>query len=181
MRTSGIRFAAAGFLVMAALLAACSAAHVRPGAQSRAGARAPAPTQGAAGVRLRVSRGPWWSRGVATPCAPPGLVRTAGHVMGVGTCTGKLSKPPLQVTMPVGQRIDVHMTGAGLARLPHSSFPAVLAPGGLSQDRATQTYHAARPGHAVLISDARACLVLRHREVKEVPGSCPMVAVTVVP
>jgi hypothetical protein len=51
----------------------------------------------------------------------------------------------------------------------------------VSQNRATQTYRAARPGHAVLISDTQACLARRHMEVKEVPGSCPMMAVTVVP
>jgi hypothetical protein len=94
---------------------------------------------------------------------------------------GLLSRPPVKVTLHVGQRIDVHMTGAGDVRLPRSSFPAVLAPGAVSQNRATQAYRAARPGHAVLISDGQACLARGHMEVKEIPGSCPVIAVTVVP
>jgi hypothetical protein len=93
---------------------------------------------------------------------------------------GLLSRPPVKVTLHVGQRIDVHLTGAGYVRLPHSSFPSILAPGAVSQNRATQTYRAARPGHAVLISDTQACLAHRHMEVKEIPGSCPVLAVTVV-
>jgi len=123
---------------------------------------------------------PWWSQSrVITPCGPPALVRAAGHVMGVGTCGQGLSKPPQKVTLIVGQRIDVHMNG--YVRLPHSSVPAVLAPGAVSQDRATQTYRAVRPGHALLVSGVRACFAYRHREVKEIPGSCPVVAVTVAP
>ena len=99
--------------------------------------------------------------------------------MGVGTCGQGLSKPPQKVTLIVGQRIDVHMNGYD--RLPHSSVPSVLAPGAVSQDRATQTYRAARPGHALLVSGTHGCLAFRHKELKEVPGSCPVVAVTVVP
>jgi len=57
----------------------------------------------------------------------------------------------------------------------------VLAPGAVSQDRATQTYRAARPGHAVLISHTQSCLARGHIEVKQVPGDCPVMAVTVVP
>jgi len=101
--------------------------------------------------------------------------------MGVGTCSGQLSRPPQKVTLIVGQRIDVHMEEARVIRLPHSSCPSVLVPGAVSQDRATQTYRAARPGHALLVSGVRACFAYRHREVKEIPGSCPVVAVTVAP
>ena len=123
---------------------------------------------------------PWWSQSrVITPCGPPALVRAAGHVIGVGTCGQGLSEPPQKVTLIVGQRIDVHMNGYD--RLPHSSVPVVLAPGAVSQDRATQTYRAARPGHAQLVSGTHGCLAFRHKELKEVPGSCPVVAVTVVP
>jgi hypothetical protein len=139
MRTSGIRFVAAGFLVLAGLLASCSAAHVRPGTQSRAGTqsqaggrpagtRASAHAQATAGTRLQISRGPWWQR-EDSPCAPPALVRAAGHLMGVGTCNGQLSRPPQKVTLIVGQRIDVHMQEAEGVWLPHSSYPSVLMPG----------------------------------------------------
>ena len=164
-----VRFAAVGaFLAAAGLLVSCSAAPARPHVTG-------AHTQTSASGR------PWWYQRGVTPCAAPALVRARGHVLGAGTCTGLLSVPPLKMKLAVGQRVDVHMTGAGTARLPHSSFPSVLAPAAVSQDRATQTYRAARPGHAVLIPDAKACLALRHREVKEIPGSCPVVAVTVVP
>jgi hypothetical protein len=163
------RLAAVGvFLAVAGLLVSCSAAPPRShatGAHTQASARG----------------GSRWRQGGIDPCMAPALVRARGHVMGAGTCSGQLSVPALKVTLAVGQRIDVHMTGAGTARLPHSSFPSVLAPSAVSQGRATQTYRAARPGHAVLVSDAQACLALRHREVKEIPGSCPVAEVTVVP
>jgi hypothetical protein len=163
-----VRFAAAGLsLAAAGLLVSCSAAPARPHATGTHG-----PTS--------ASGRPWWYQRGVSPCAAPALVRIAGHVTGVGTCMGLLSHPPLTVTVTVGQRIDVHMTGAGFARLPHSSLPSVLAPRAVSRDGATQTYRAARPGHAVLISDGQACLARRHLEVNEIHGSCPVIAVTVV-
>jgi hypothetical protein len=169
MSMKWVRFAAAGLsLAAAGLLVSCSAA--------------PARSHAAGTVKHTSASGkPWWYQGRVSLCAEPALVRTGGHVMGVGTCMGLLSRPPVKVTLHVGQRIDVHMTDAGYVRLPHSSFPTILSPGAVSQNRATQTYRAARPGHAVLISDTQACLARRHMEVKEVPGSCPMMAVTVVP
>jgi hypothetical protein len=103
MRTSGTRFTAAGFLVVAGLLASCSAAHVRPGTQSRPGTRSQA------------------------------------------------------------------------------SRPSVLAPGTVSRDRKTQTYRAASPGHAVLVSGAVRCMVASHPEIKQAARACPVVTVTVVP
>src|SRR5207248_6795798 len=134
----------------------------------------------AAGVRLQVSRGPWWQR-EPTPCAPPALVRAAGHVMGVGTCNGQLAIPRPKLTLTIGQRIDVHILAAGVTPLPHSSRLAVLTPVTGSRPGATQTYRAASTGHAVLVSDATGCLILRHREARETTRSCPVVAVTVVP
>ena len=164
-----VRFAAAGLsLAAAGLLVSCSAAPARSHAT---GTR----------TQTSVSRRPWWYQGGVSTCAAPALVRTAGHVTGVGTCMGLLSRPPVKVTLHVGQRIDVHLTGAGYVRLPHSSFPSILAPGAVSQNRATQTYRAARPGHAVLISHTQSCLARGHIEVKQVPGDCPVMAVTVVP
>jgi hypothetical protein len=180
-----MRFTAAGLLVVAGLIASCSAAHVRPGTRSQAGARPAAHTRAAAhaqataGARLQISRGPWWSsQGVITPCGPPALVRAAGHVMGVGTCGQGLSKPPQKVTLIVGQRIDVHMFEGAV---PHSSRPSVLAPGAVSRDRATQTYRAASPGHAALVSGAVRCFVITHPEIKQAARACPVIAVTVVP
>ncbi len=179
-----MRFTAVGLLVAAGLLAACSAAHVRPGAQPKASARPasarpPAHAQGTAGARLQVSRGPWWSSpNLITPCGPSGLVRVAGHVSGVGTCGQGFSKPPQKMTLIVGQRIDVHVFEG---TVPHSTRPSVLAPGAVSRDRTTQTYRAASPGHAVLVSDAVRCFVVSHPEIKQTLRTCPVIAVTVVP
>ena len=193
-----MRFAAVGLLMMAAgLLASCSAAHVRPAAQPRGGAHragahragahqagarqagvgAPAHAGAAAGSRLQVASGPWWSQGRPTPCGPPALVRAAGHVLGVGC--GQLSNPPVKVTLTIGQRIDVHMM---LGAVPHSSRPAVLAPGAVNDAGATQTYQADRPGQAVLISDARECRLLQDQQARQAATrTCPVVTVNVVP
>jgi hypothetical protein len=183
-----MRFAGVGVLVMAGLLASCSAAHVRPGAQSRAGTQskagtqpvgigAPAHVQATTGARLQIGRGPWWSQGAVTPCGPPALVRAAGHVLGAGC--GQFSSPPLKVTLAVGQQVDVHMS---LGALPHSSRPSVLAPGAMTGNGATQTYRAGRPGQAVLSSGSRACLIFRHPQARRpTTRTCPVVAVTVVP
>lgn len=157
----------AAFVVAAGLLAACGVVH----AGSASGAR------------------PWWSQ--SGSCGFPALVRLPGRVMNVGTCTGFLEIPAPRVTMDVGQRIDVHMTeeGAGpsgnrlvpMIPLPRSSRPSVATPGAISADRATGTYRAVGPGHAVLMSRAGACLVTRHRELQRATGGCPVIEVTVVP
>ncbi len=60
--------------------------------------------------------------------------------------------------------------------LPRSSRPIVLADGIVSQDWASGTYRAIRPGHAVLTTRAW-CLVGSG----EIGGSCPILDVTVVP
>jgi hypothetical protein len=182
MRTHGTRFGAAGLLVVAGLLASCTAAHLRPAAQSQGGTRpvgTPAHAQATAGARLQVSRGPWWSSPrFITPCGEPALVRVGGHVMGVGTCGQGFSNPPQKMTLTVGQRIDVHVFEGAV---PHSSRPSVLAPGPVSPDRTTQTYRAAGPGHAVLVSHAVLCLVVSHPELNHTARTCPVIAVTVVP
>jgi hypothetical protein len=175
-----MRFGAAGLLVVAGLLASCTAAHPRPAAQPNGGT-SPAGTraQATAGARLQVSRGPWWSSPrFITPCGAPALVRAGGHVMGVGTCGQGFSDPPQKMTLTVGQRIDVHVFEGAV---PHSSRPSVLAPGAVSRDRTTQTYRAAGPGHAVLVSHAVRCFVVSHPEFNRTARTCPVIAVTVVP
>jgi hypothetical protein len=116
MRISGVRCATAGLLVVVAgLLAACGAAHPRPGAR------------------------------------------------------------------PAGARPPAHARATAGARLPHGSRPSVLAPGTAGRD-GRQTYRADRPGQAVLVSDARGCLILRHPEARRVTTrTCPVATVTVVP
>ena len=108
-----MRFGAAGLLVAACLLAACSAAQMGSGTRSQAAGR---PSPARAGVPL-----------------------------------------------------------------PHSSRLAALTPVPGSRPGATQTYRAASPGHAVLVSAGTGCFIFRHREARETTRSCPVVTVTVVP
>jgi predicted RecA/RadA family phage recombinase len=113
------------------------------------------------------------------------LVRVNGQVIPVGNCAGVFLVPARQVTVQAGQQIDVRMTEqpAGSSgnhlvpvfALPRSSRPAVLADGTVSQDRASATYRAVRPGHAVLTTRAW-CLAGSG----EISGSCPVLDVTVV-
>jgi hypothetical protein len=80
--------------------------------------------------------------------------------------------------LAAGQRIGVHVAEGAL---PHGSRPSVLAPGTAGRD-GRQTYRADRPGQAVLVSDARGCLILRHPEARRVTTrTCPVATVTVVP
>jgi hypothetical protein len=119
-------------------------------------------------------------------CGTPALVRVDGQVIPVGDCAGIFLVPAQQVTVQVGQQIDVRMmqetagpSGNHLVPmfpLPRSSRPAVVADGTVSQDRASETYRAIRPGHAVLTTRAW-CLVGSG----EIRGSCPVLDVTVVP
>ena len=160
--------AAALMLAAAGLLASCGVVHA--GASS--GGR------------------PWWPTGVSM-CGPPAQVRLHGHVMPIGNCAGMLLVPPQQVTLDVGQRIDVHMTeeGAGphgnklvpVMPLPRSSRPSVVMRSAISPDRATATYRAVRPGRAVLTSSRTFCLHTRHQRDRETTASCPVVKVVVIP
>ena len=113
-------------------------------------------------------------------------MRVDGQVIPVGDCAGVFLVPAQQVTVQVGQQIDVRMTEEPAGRsgnqlvpvfpLPRSSRPVVLADGTVSQDRASGTYRAIRPGHAALTTRAW-CLVGSG----EIRGSCPVLDVTVVP
>ena len=103
---------------------------------------------------------PWWYRTGVTSCATPALVRVDGQVVSVGDCSEVFLVPAQQLTVQVGQQIDVRMMQETTGRsgnqlvpmfpLPRSLRPAVLADGTVSQDRASETYRAIRPGHAVL-------------------------------
>jgi len=154
-------------MVAAGLLAACGLAHAGSSSSDR----------------------PWWSH-MNGACGSPAQVRIGGHVMLVGNCAGMLLVPAQQVTLDVGQRIDVHMTEEGMGPhgnrmvpaipLPASSRASVLMRGAISPDRATGTYRAVGPGHAVLTSSSTFCLHTRHHRDRETTGSCPVIEVTVV-
>jgi hypothetical protein len=144
-------------------------------------------TATAASLLVSCSSRPWYRTG-ASACGPPAQVRVNEHVMPVGDCAALLVIPPAKVRVHVGQQIDVHMTEEGsgpsgnqlvpIFPLPASSRPAVVMPGAVSADRATGTYLAVGPGHAVLISEAMC--VVRHRTPPEITGSCPVIEVTVI-
>lgn len=133
-------------------------------------------------------RSPWWKETGATSCAPPALMRVAGQVMSVGSCAGSLVIPAAKVTVHVGQDIDVHMleehagyTGNRLVPvwpLPYSSRPSVLARTTISTDKATGTFTARRPGHAMLFTTAD-CLVASSQQ--STRGQCPALDITVLP
>ena len=134
---------------------------------------------------------PWWYRTGVSMCGPPAQVRLHGHVMSVGNCAGMLLVPAQQVTLDVGQQIDIHMTEEGTGPhgnkwvpafpLPQSSRSSVLTRSAISPDRATASYRAVRPGHAVLMSSRTFCLHTRHHGFHETTASCPVVEVTVIP
>jgi hypothetical protein len=124
-------------------------------------------------------------------CGPPAQVRIGGRVRLVGNCAGMLLVPAQQVTLDVGQRIDVHMTEEGMGPhgnrwvpaipLPASSRPSVVIRSAISPDRATGTYRAVGPGHAVLTSSPTFCLHTRHHRDRETAASCAVIEVIVVP
>jgi len=164
------RNAVVAFVASAAgLLASCGVAHAGAASSGR----------------------PWWWSQTVSFCGHPAKVRLHGHVMDVGNCAGTLGVPAQQVTLDVGQRIDVHMIEEGTGPrgnkwvpaipLPASSRPSVLVRSAISPDRATATYRAVRPGHAVLTSSPTFCLHTRHHQFRETTGSCPVIEVTVIP
>lgn len=135
------------------------------------------------------ARSEWWQETGATSCGPPALIRVDGHVRSVGACTGGFVIPAPKVTVHVGQKIDVHMLteGAGPSGnklvpvwpLPHSSTSSVLMRAAVSTDKATGTFTARRPGHAMLVTTHAQCYAPRTQE--EIRGKCPVLEVTVLP
>ena len=160
--------AVTAFVVAAGLLAACGVAHAGSASSDQ----------------------PWWSH-MNGACGPPAQVRIGWQVRLVGNCAGMLVVPARQVTLDVGQRIYVHMTEEGMGPhgnrwvpaipLPASTRPSVLMRSAISPDRATGTYRAVGPGHAVLTSSPTFCLHTRHHRDRETTASCPVIEVTVVP
>jgi hypothetical protein len=93
-----------------------------------------------------------------------------------------------KVTVHVGQDIDVHMaqeqtraSGNQLVPvwpLPYSSQPSVLARTTISTDKATGTFTARRPGHAMLFTTADCWVVATSHQTR---GKCPALDITVLP
>ena len=134
------------------------------------------------------TRSPWWRQTGASACGPPALMRVAGDVTWLGNCAANFVIPAVKVTVHVGQDIDVHMleestgyTGTHFVPafpLPYSSQPSVVARTTISTDKATGTYTARRPGHAMLFTTADCWVVARSQQTH---GKCPALDITVLP
>jgi hypothetical protein len=112
----------------------------------------------------------------------------AGQLTWLGSCDGNFAIPAAKVTVHVGQDIDVHMTEEStgctgtryvpIFPLPYSSQPSVLARATISKDKATGTFTARHPGHAMLFTTAY-CMDSTFQ--REMHGECPVLDVTVLP
>jgi hypothetical protein len=115
-------------------------------------------------------------------------MRVAGQLTWLGNCAANFVIPAAKVTVHVGQDIDVHMTEEStgytgthfvpMFPLPYSSRPSVVARTTVSTDKATGTFTARRPGHAVLFTTAD-CLAARSQQ--QTHGKCPALDITVLP
>jgi hypothetical protein len=124
-----------------------------------------------------------YSAGVVLVAAAAGLLVSSGPADGQTlTAGGPVSGSPLRsqtgVTtcrFPALERVGGHVMAAG------DCAGKLVLPGAAGPERATETYRAGRPGHALLASDARGCLAAPHRELRVATRSCPVGAVTMVP
>jgi hypothetical protein len=115
-------------------------------------------------------------------------MRVAGDVTWLGSCAMSFVIPAVKVTVHVGQDIDVHMTEESTGYtgthfvpafpLPYSSRPSVVARTAVSADKATGTFTARRPGHAVLFTTADC---LESTSEQQTQGKCPALDITVLP
>jgi hypothetical protein len=104
----------------------------------------------AAGLLASCGGKPWWSQTRSSACGPPALVRVGGHVKLAGDCAGMLTIPALNLTVHVGQQIDVHVLAGPVPRSPR---PSVLMPTSIGSGPATATYQGVRPGQAAVIPE----------------------------
>jgi hypothetical protein len=103
-----------------------------------------------------ISSGPtrgWWGTDGGTYCAVPARYRLSGQVRGIGACVGVVLEPA-EITLTVGQKLDLHMTVIPSSGRPFFPLPWSTAPRIFDQesapDAATATYVALSPGTAVL-------------------------------
>jgi hypothetical protein len=52
----------------------------------------------------------WWGTDGTSYCVVPAKYRLSGKVDGFGSCVGLNGDAPAEITMAVGQVIDIHMT-----------------------------------------------------------------------
>ena len=133
-------------------------------------------------VQAPASHRPWWQpkRGQVTFCVPPVVARVQGNVLQLGNCEGLLGIPAQQITLRVGQQIDIHLVQEGARYpLPRTSQRRVLVRTWTSADRATATYRAIHPGNAILASRSVNYECLGNG--RDRYRSCPVLNVTVIP
>lgn len=144
----------------------------------------------ARGVPGRVPVG---ARGVPGPpgissCAIPAWVRADGKVLASGGCAGNFLMSAPDVTVRVGQQIEVQMLQeeaipGGLRvlvpayPLPRSTNSWILVRTFASSAQATATYTAMHPGHATLVTKADC---LPPGPLRSEPENCPVIDVTVI-
>jgi GrpB-like predicted nucleotidyltransferase (UPF0157 family) len=128
---------------------------------------------------------PWWYTSGATSCGPPADLRMAGHISELGNCAGNFLTPARQVTLNVGDTIDLHMlqeaggpSGSSPVPLPPAMLPAVRGSSAVKRTaansaQATTTFRAEHPGQATLVIPGR-CLLDGQRST-----GCPVLNIIV--
>jgi len=141
------------------------------------------------------SPAPWWllppvyTPGQPSPaCALAAVYRVDGGApSGLGYCAGLLVTPPVEVTLRVGQVLDLHMTSSPVEGgpsatsgypLPSNPAGGVLRAGPSSDNGTTGTFVATRQGTTDLMTqgvcDDTAANV-------ETDGPCPVIRIRVTP
>jgi hypothetical protein len=167
---------------------------------ARAAPAGTAPRTGISGAARRAARVPagglaagWWrdwpvlpslGRGghapVVTMCAPAAAVRAAGHVLWLGDCAGLYIAPGPNVTVRVGQYVEVYLPEqvaansqqlVPVAPLPRSSDPAVLRLVAVGPGGGAGAFRAVMPG--------RASLTVAPGECVQEQGACSVLEVVV--
>ena len=139
-------------------------------------------------------RDPGGAQGVPVPpgissCAIPAWVHVDGKVLAIGGCAGTFLMFAPDVTVRVGQQIQVQMLQAeavpGSQRvlvpaypLPRSTSSWILARTSASSAQATATYTTMHPGRATLVTKANC---LPSGPLRSEPENCPVINVTVIP
>jgi hypothetical protein len=158
-------------LLMAVILSGCVTRAPSPAPLE---AETPVPSPAAA-----ASATPWWPHTGVTTCGSVAFYRIGAHVVRLGGCMGVLPNPPEAATLHVGQTVDLAlMPGIG-ASGSLSSNSDVLRLVVASGDGLTMTYRAATTGDALLTTTGALCMDTTSGQ--ETSGTCPLLAVSVVP
>jgi hypothetical protein len=167
---------------LALLAVACSAAGPSPSATASATPNVTNAITPIPNVQPTLAAVAWWQTSGVSACGIPIVYRLdEGPRTDVGNCAAVLLKPAPEVTMRVGQEVDLHITtetssGQPIYQPPRSSDSGVLAMIDSADKGATAEYRAIGTGTATLTTTG---LCLDSRTLKESDGSCPVISVTV--